>query len=87
MCIVGNKEQLLRDIGIVDFVLIELGLYLDTHPMDRNAMEYFNHYNRMKHQMEKEFSMKYFPLTMNMAESNKEWRWGAAPLPWEGACV
>ena len=73
----NNKEQLLRDIGIVDFVLTELTLYLDTHPFDRNAMEYFNHYNRIKHQMEKEFSM---------AESNKEWRWGMAPLPWEGVC-
>ena len=82
----NNKEQLLRDIGIVDFVLTELTLYLDTHPFDRNAMEYFNHYNRIKHQMEKEFSMKYFPLTVNMAESNKEWRWGMAPLPWEGEC-
>lgn len=83
----NSKEQLLRDIGIVDFVLIELGLYLDTHPMDRNAMEYFNHYSRIKYQMEKEFSIKYYPLRMDMAESNKEWRWGAAPLPWEGACV
>ncbi|MCI5954766.1 MAG: spore coat protein CotJB [Lachnospiraceae bacterium] len=82
----SNKEQLLNDIGIVSFVLVELGLYLDTHPTDRNAMEYFNHYNRIKHQMVKEFSMKYYPLTMDMAESNKEWRWGAAPLPWEGAC-
>lgn len=82
----GNKEQLLRDIGIVDFVLVELGLYLDTHPLDRNAMEYFNHYNRIKQQMVREFSMKYYPLTREMAESSKEWRWGAAPLPWEGAC-
>ena len=82
----SNKEQLLNDIGIVSFVLVELGLYLDTHPTDRNAMEYFNHYNRIKHQMVKEYSMKYYPLTMDMAESNKEWRWGAAPLPWEGAC-
>ena len=82
----NGKEQLLHDIGIVSFVLVELGLYLDTHPNDRNAIEYFNHYNRIKHQMSKEFSMKYYPLTMDMADSNKEWRWGAAPLPWEGAC-
>ncbi|MGN0168839.1 MAG: spore coat protein CotJB [Acetatifactor sp.] len=82
----GSKEQLLNDIGIVSFVLVELGLYLDTHPYDRNAMEYFNHYNRIKQQMTREFSMKYYPLTMDMAESSKEWRWGAAPLPWEGAC-
>ncbi len=82
----GNKEQLLRDIGIVDFVVTELTLYLDTHPHDRNAMEYFNHYNRMKNQMEREFSQKYYPLSTRLEDCGNEWRWGAAPLPWEGAC-
>ena len=82
----SHKEQLLKDIGIVDFVLVELTLYLDTHTCDRNAMEYFNHYSKIKHQMEKEFSQKYFPLKKDLADSNKEWRWGAAPLPWEGVC-
>ena len=82
----SNKEQMLKDISIVDFILVEFALYLDTHPTDRNAMEYFNHYSRMKNQMVKEFSQKYFPLTKDLAESNKEWRWGAAPLPWEVAC-
>lgn len=83
----GNREQLLHDIGIVSFVVIELGLYLDTHPYDRNALEYFNHYSRIRQQMTKEFSMKYFPLTMDASECGKEWKWGAAPLPWEGECV
>lgn len=82
----NNKEQMLKDIGVVDFVLVELMLYLDTHPLDRSAMEYFNHYARIKNQMTKEFSMKYYPLTKEQAESSKEWRWGAAPLPWEGVC-
>ena len=82
----SNKEQMLKDISIVDFILVEFALYLDTHPTDRNAMEYFNHYSRMKNQMVKEFSQKYFPLTKDLAESNKEWRWVATPLPSEGAC-
>lgn len=83
----NQKEQMLRDIGAVDFAMIELMLYLDTHPYDRAAMDYYNHYSRIKNQMQKEFSQKFFPLNMDLAESNKEWRWGAAPLPWEGACV
>lgn len=85
----NSQNQMLKDIDIVDFVLVELTLYLDTHPTDRDVMEYFNHYARIKNQMVKEFSQKYFPLTKDLAESNKEWRWGSAPLPWEpweGAC-
>lgn len=84
----GNKEQLLRDIGIVDFTLIDLTLYLDTHPEDRNALEYFNHYNRIKQQMVREFSQKYYPLNLDSVDCNSnEWRWGSAPMPWEGECV
>ena len=83
----GDREHLLRDIGMADFVLVELALYLDTHPRDRRAMEYFNHYNRIKTQMERDFSMKYFPLNLRLADSSKEWRWGEAPLPWEGECA
>jgi len=83
----SQKEQLLRDIGIVSFVVTELALYLDTHPTDRNALEYFNHYCSISKQMKKEFSAKYYPLTIERADYSKDWRWGAAPLPWEGACV
>jgi hypothetical protein len=36
--------------------------------------------------MTKDFSKKYFPLTKDMADSDTEWRWGTAPLPWEGEC-
>jgi len=43
----NSEERMLHDIGIADFVLTDLMLYLDTHPTDRNAMEYFNHYTRI----------------------------------------
>ena len=82
----NQKEELFLDIGIVSFTLLELAMFLDTHPNDRTAMEYFNHYVKIKNQLEREFSMKYYPLNLSMAESNKEWRWGMAPLPWEGGC-
>ena len=82
----NQKEELFLDIGIVSFTLLELAMFLDTHPNDRTAMEYFNHYVWIKTELEREFSMKYYPLSLSMAESNKEWRWGMAPLPWEGGC-
>lgn len=82
----NKRDEMLHDIGIVDFVLVELMEYLDTHPFDHNAMEYFNHYAKIKNDMVKEFSQKYFPLVKELAESNQEWRWGMAPLPWEGGC-
>lgn len=80
------KEQMLRNIGVVDFTLVELALFLDTHPGDRRALDYYNHYVRIKRQMCREFSAKYFPLTLSEVECEKGWSWGEAPLPWEGGC-
>lgn len=83
----NEQERLLMDIGTVGFLLVDLTLYLDTHPFDREAMEYFNHYSRIHQNMMQEFAAKYYPLTLATAEGcHKEWRWGLAPAPWEGVC-
>lgn len=82
----NNQQTMLNDIGIIDFTLVDLMLFLDTHPDDKEAMEYFNHYAKIKDKMVKDFSMMYYPLTKDLAESTTEWRWSAAPLPWEGGC-
>lgn len=77
----NSEEKKLYDIGIADFVLTDLMLYLDTHPSDQKAMEYFNHYARIKTQMEREFARDHYPLRKDLAESNRDWRWGSAPSP------
>ncbi len=78
-----EKEQMFYDIGIVDFVVVELTEFLDVHPDCAEALEYFKHYSKIRNQMVEEFSQKYFPISVNHADCSKEWTWGAAPLPWE----
>lgn len=82
----NEKTRLLHHIGVVDFVMVELTLYLDTHPKDKEALEYFNHYSRVKHQLMKEFAAKFYPLSRDYADCGKEWTWVMAPNPWEGVC-
>ena len=79
----NQKEQMFYEIGIVDFVVVELTEFLDTHPSCKEALEYFNHYSKIRNQMVEEFSQKYYPITANDAVCGKEWTWGEAPLPWE----
>lgn len=78
-----EQNRMLMDIGIIDFTLVELTLYLDTHPHDKQAMEYFNHYARIKNQMVKDFSARYYPLTKDASTETREWKWALAPMPWE----
>ena len=84
-CQNAKQERSLMNIGIASFVVVELTEYLDTHPHDREALNYFNYYNRMLNKMSAEFAAKFYPLNLATADSfNKEWKWGMAPLPWEG---
>lgn len=81
-----QMERMLYDIGMVDFTIVELGLYLDTHPKDHRAIDYYNHYANMKKKMEILFAKQFYPLCMAQATGEGDWSWGEAPLPWEGGC-
>lgn len=78
-------ERSLTGINVISFVIVELTEYLDTHPEDRDALNYFNYYNRALNKMKAEFAVKFYPLTVAAADGYcNEWSWGLAPLPWEG---
>ena len=83
-----EKDRLLEEIGILDFVVVELVLFLDTHPCHQEAMHYFDYYNQLKKEKEREYSALYGPLTLDHARGGtKEFLWTVQPWPWEGgAC-
>ena len=39
-----NREELLRKVQEADFVLYDVNLFLDTHPSNQAALEFFNEY-------------------------------------------
>lgn len=84
----SEQQQLLHSIGMIDFALVDMCLYLDTHPYDREGIEYFNHYNKIKNQLMNEYARKYAPLSLDSVDPSKckEWNWALQPMPWEGVC-
>ena len=58
-----DRNRMLNDIGIVDFTLVELMLFLDTHPDNQEAIDYFNYYAKVKTKMMQEYSTAFEPLT------------------------
>ena len=81
-----DRMRMLHDISIVDFTLVELTLFLDTHQDCQEAIEYFNYYSRIKAKMLQEYSSAFEPLTKEYAAVNNKWKWNNGPLPWEGVC-
>ncbi len=75
---------LLEELQVVDFVLVELTLYLDTHPQDLQAIEQFNQYAKLRKQVAKQFEVQFGPLLQyGHSYSRHPWDWKEAPWPWQ----
>ncbi|MDA7026027.1 spore coat protein CotJB [Bacillus sp. CLL-7-23] len=76
-------EKLL-EIQAVDFVLVELMLYLDTHPDDMDGIQQYNQYARYSKKLKKKFELNYGPLLQgNPDETESYWSWKRSPWPWQ----
>lgn len=83
----NDQAKLMYEISMLDFIVIDLVEFLDTHANDHEALEYFNHFNRLSNQAKKEYASKYGPLEVSLSEPcSNEWKWAMQPLPWEGVC-
>lgn len=82
-----SQEKLLHDISVISFVLTDLNLYLDTHPSDQSALEYFGQYSKIDSQLRREYTLRFGPLVASdYDKSMNKWLWALTPMPWEGGC-
>lgn len=80
-----NQQQLMDWINQCSFVLNDVLLYLDTHPCDQEAMNYFQHFHQMRLEALEEYARKYTPLTLDSISScQDQWEWVYGKWPWEG---
>ena len=80
----NEREALLYQVMQYKFALIELNLYLDTNPNDKEVIELFNKYQRIEKQMCKQYESMYGPLTIGSEYlNNNNWVWNNSPWPWE----
>lgn len=84
----NDRAKLYHDINVISFVIVEMIEYLDTHPTDKSAVEYLNHYVKLKNKAMQEYAEKYGPLSVSTAPDSdcSEWKWATQPMPWEGGC-
>ena len=74
----------LLELQKVDFALVELSLFLDTHPMDLQAVQQLNQLSQKRRQLADEFEMKYGPLMQfGHSYSRYPWQWIETPWPWQ----
>ncbi len=64
------------------FAVTELGLYLDTHPNDAQALAAYTRAVNAYRAAVAEYQALYGPLTQPDAAADT-WLWGARPGPWQ----
>lgn len=75
---------LLHELQAVDFALVELTLYLDTHPTDLKALEQYNQLAKQRQEIACAYEAKYGPLLhYGHSYSRYPWQWDDTPWPWQ----
>ncbi len=81
-----SREKLFACITATSFVLDELRLFLDTHPTDRAALDYWDRMSQVRNEAVYEYTKCYGPIESYRVENDNKWSWVEDPWPWEGRC-
>lgn len=79
----NGRRELLSKIQMVSFVLVDVNLFLDTHPEDMTALDYYHKHQVLLDQLRSQYINEYGPLTPGTVVSNNRWTWIDQPWPWE----
>ncbi|MEG1858166.1 MAG: spore coat protein CotJB [Pseudoflavonifractor sp.] len=72
----------MTELQALNFVLLELALYLDTHQNDTEAFELYRQYGAMESEGRAKYEALYGPLTHAAAAVGKSYAWLDESWPW-----
>ncbi len=80
------KEELMKLIQSTNFAVIELGLYLDTHPDCSCGLRQYHSYKKTLKEAVAVYEKKFGPITMYGVKCDDNWTWVNEPWPWQKGC-
>lgn len=86
MNMTNNSElsnTMLHQMQALNFAISELGLYLDTHPSDQDALELFNQYVELYEDALQKYEEAKGPTMQMRAGMSGSYRWVEGPWPWD----
>jgi spore coat protein JB len=78
-----SKMELLKQVVTTEFMKEDLALYLNTHPMDQEALSKYNCYVMESKALKESYEMNYGMLSEHDSLSPYPWQWINDPWPWE----
>ena len=76
-------NRALCELMALGFAVTELGLYLDTHKDDKEALRLFREYAALAEEGRKRYEAAYGPLRQKSLAGKDAWNWIESPWPWE----
>lgn len=86
MGMVNQNEQShtpMHQLQALNFAISELGLYLDTHPTDQEAIDLFNQYVEQYSHAMQQYEQNYGPLNQMSSALSGTYEWTKGPWPWD----
>lgn len=79
-----NRAALKDRIHAYDFAIIEMNLYLDTHPSDEEALCLFHMYQEKREQLVCAYESQFGPYISNVNDvQGDQFTWIRDPWPWD----
>ena len=72
----------LAELQALQFVVLELGTYLDTHPEDDEAFSLFRQYTALEREASASYEKRFGPLTRAASAADHHYTWLNEPWPW-----
>jgi len=79
-----SKEEMMQQMQELGFYLVELNLFLDTHPDNVRALAEYNSYALQLAELRRVYFETYGPvLNFGNQPAGKSFTWINSPWPWE----
>ncbi len=79
----NDRKKALMRVQTYGFALDEVLLFLDTHPNDREALDYYHETLKLYKMAVKDYVTNYGPLDFMQVQGGKNWTWATDMMPWE----
>lgn len=77
-----EQETLLRRLDAEKFTVLDLHLYLDSHPGDCDAAAKLDEARRNIRELTRQYEAAYGPLNISQKTAGR-WAWISDPWPWD----
>ncbi len=82
----NERKKALMRVQTFGFALDEAVLFLDTHPNDAQALEYYHEKLKMYNDAVAFYIKTFGPLEFTQVQKGHGWTWAKDCLPWEDEC-